>query len=334
MQYAAGPHRIASWAHIVNAHIFPGPAIITALHESANSAVAANNSTIRTEISGGDGNGFFAPSYTMGGDDDDSDDDPDDDDFAQDHSSNRLALPSRSRNDHHHHHASDRRKGSVVSISTTISTSTEYITPPTAHAHASTTSASSTTDPSRSSPPPPPDFDFASTNPPLARGLLLLAQMSSADNLFTAAYTQRCLELARADPSFVLGFIAQEALNTEPGDNFVVMTPGVNMPPAPATEAGAGAGAGGRRPAVGLARPGQRRGVVGRSGGVGETVAGAKGDALGQQYNTPRKVILDNGVDVVIVGRGLYKADDPGFEAERYRKEAWGAYTERVGGRR
>ena len=35
--------------------------------------------------------------------------------------------------------------------------------------------------------------------------------------------------------------------------------------------------------------------------------------------------------DIVIVGRGILKADDPQTEAERYRRHAWQAYLERTG---
>ncbi len=56
---------------------------------------------------------------------------------------------------------------------------------------------------------------------------------------------------------------------------------------------------------------------------------------MGQQYRTPRSVVLEDGCDVVIVGRGILKARDRKREAERYRREAWRAYEERVrGGKR
>jgi orotidine 5'-phosphate decarboxylase subfamily 1 len=55
-----------------------------------------------------------------------------------------------------------------------------------------------------------------------------------------------------------------------------------------------------------------------------------QGDALGQQYVTPRQAILENHTDVIIVGRGIYGATDPIAAAEAYRAEAWQAYTDRL----
>ncbi|MFH1426699.1 MAG: orotidine-5'-phosphate decarboxylase [Candidatus Kerfeldbacteria bacterium] len=53
----------------------------------------------------------------------------------------------------------------------------------------------------------------------------------------------------------------------------------------------------------------------------------ATGDALGQQYQTPREA-MQSGTDVIIVGRGIYKADDPVKAAEQYRHAAWEEYSE------
>ena len=134
---------------------------------------------------------------------------------------------------------------------------------------------------------------------PLDRGILLLAQMSSKGNLMTPAYTQACVEAARAHKSFVVGFIAQESLNTLPDDAFVHLTPGCKLPP-----------------------PGED---------VDGSATGAlPGDGMGQQYNTPARLIGICGADIVIVGRGIITAVDPPSEAERYRRKAWKAYLTRV----
>lgn len=50
----------------------------------------------------------------------------------------------------------------------------------------------------------------------------------------------------------------------------------------------------------------------------------AGGDSLGQTYNTPEKAIAA-GADVIIVGRGIYQADDSRAEAEKYRAAGWSA---------
>lgn len=167
----------------------------------------------------------------------------------------------------------ERRKGSIVSVTHTITTRTEPMSPQATHG-----------------------FDQESSetlgNTPYLRGLLLLAEMSSKGNMCTGVYTDECVEIARQHKDFVMGFIAQRSLNSRKGDNFITMTPGVNLPPA-----------------------GQE---------------GTKGDSLGQQYNTPWNIVFEKGSDVVIVGRGIVNADDRYSEAERYRKEAWRAYEERV----
>ncbi len=221
---------------------------------------------------------------TMTKDEDDNDDEDDDEIPEQRRTSSTLPIQAGPPLD---------RRTSVVSITTTITSTTEYLSPPLPH------------NSPLSSPPYIPTNDLTTLGPaPLARALLLLAQMSSEDNLLTPKYTQTCVEMARQHKDFVIGFVAQQSLNTADGDNFIVMTPGVNLPRTESSE-----------------QPWARTQPY-----------TARGDGQGQQYNTPRHVILEKGADVVIVGRGILDADDRAAEAERYRKEAWAAYLERVGG--
>lgn len=49
-------------------------------------------------------------------------------------------------------------------------------------------------------------------------------------------------------------------------------------------------------------------------------------DGLGQQYISPEQAIMQNGTDIIIVGRGIYQAKDPAASAHHYRKSAWKAY--------
>lgn len=48
-------------------------------------------------------------------------------------------------------------------------------------------------------------------------------------------------------------------------------------------------------------------------------------DALKQQYRQPHQAIVDDGNDVVIVGRGIFGAADPLASARRYKEAAWEA---------
>jgi uridine monophosphate synthetase len=116
------------------------------------------------------------------------------------------------------------------------------------------------------------------------RGLILLAEMSSAGHLMDKAYMQATLKMAEQYPEFVMGFITQHALSTDA--SWINLTPGIKL------ETGT--------------------------------------DALGQQYNTPESAIIDNGSDVIIVGRGIIGAEDIRAEAAKYRQRGWDAYSRRI----
>ncbi|MFA5076150.1 MAG: orotidine-5'-phosphate decarboxylase [Patescibacteria group bacterium] len=119
---------------------------------------------------------------------------------------------------------------------------------------------------------------------PLGRGLLLLAEMSSAGTLAKDNYTEETLKMAQENSDFVIGFITMRQLLDDP--KFINLTPGVQL------QAGT--------------------------------------DKLGQQYNTPEKVILEQKNDIIIVGRGIYQAADPLAEAKKYRVAGWQAYLKRL----
>ena len=115
----------------------------------------------------------------------------------------------------------------------------------------------------------------------LARGLILLAQMSSKGCLFTEEYTKQTIEMANQYPDFVCGFIGNggnpeelKKFAAQVDPKFIIMTPGVNLATA--------------------------------------------GDGLKQTYATPDKAI-EAGSDAIIVGRGIYKAEDPVKSAREYR---------------
>ena len=115
---------------------------------------------------------------------------------------------------------------------------------------------------------------------PKKRGLLLLAEMSSAGSLAQGAYTEASISMAKEYPDFVMGFIAQHQLTENPG--LIQLTPGVQ--------------------------------------------SDSSGDGLGQHYISPERAIIQNGSDIIIVGRGIYQAEDPAARAHYYRKSAWKAY--------
>jgi uridine monophosphate synthetase len=59
------------------------------------------------------------------------------------------------------------------------------------------------------------------------RGLLLLAEMSSAGHLMDSRYQQQTLAMAEQYPGFTIGFITQHALSADP--QWINMTPGIQL---------------------------------------------------------------------------------------------------------
>lgn len=58
--------------------------------------------------------------------------------------------------------------------------------------------------------------------------------------------------------------------------------------------------------------------------------ASAKGDKHGQTYNLPAHAIKMRGVDVMIVGRGIYQSENPAATAAEYQKIGWESYLQRL----
>ncbi|KAI0181793.1 Orotidine 5'-phosphate decarboxylase [Hypoxylon sp. FL1284] len=255
-QYTAGTARIIDWAHIVNVNMVPGKAAVAALHDAAARWRSRVNYEVRTSVSVG------TPTS------DSSEENEEDRPAPQPTLKEPPQPPSGFRTEH------NGRKGSIVSI-TTLTQSFEPVDSPrfaTAIAEGD-------------------ELVYAGIEePPWERGLLILAQMSSEGNFMNKKYTDACVEAAREYKGFVMGFISQETLNTEPTDCFISMTPGCQLPPE-----------------------------------GDEEDAAVKGDGLGQQYNTPAKLVGTDGSDIIIVGRGILKAASPQVEAERYRRRAWKA---------
>lgn len=290
-QYTSGYHRIALWAEITNAHVISGPAIVTALEKAADAAIAKYNTAVHTEISASPRtpkprNNIANHNGNPNNSTDDDDDDEDEEDDGITSIEAAIGSPLELLDDERRLSIKPNaaRKQSVVSVSTTISTRTESISPrPEAGDFGEDVA----------------NLDMATQlarlgEPPFLRSLLLLAEMSSAGHLMTPEYRQASVNIARAHREFVMGFIAQRCLNSEPDDNFITMTPGCQLPP-----------------------PGQE----------GQKL----GDSLGQQYNTPEKLILEQGCDIIIVGRGIVRADDRNAEAQRYKAAGWAAYETRLG---
>jgi uridine monophosphate synthetase len=116
-------------------------------------------------------------------------------------------------------------------------------------------------------------------------GLVIVAQMSTADTLTSREYTKQALAIAQKHQDVVVGIVGQ---NKRPRDAGLMMfTPGISL--------------------------------------------SDSGDAHGQVYNTPQEAFEERGIDVMIVGRGIYKSDNPAAKAAEYRQIGWKSYLKRLG---
>ncbi|RDW74985.1 hypothetical protein BP6252_06127 [Coleophoma cylindrospora] len=271
LQYTEGTARIIEWSHLTNVNMVPGKASVAAMAEAAKKWRERRRFHVKTDISVGTPR---AESVTSETEDEGREEDGE---RLRGMETPRLGDDTLGDNSlQSYSSACEGRKASIVSI-TTVSQSYE---PADAKER-----EQSWLDNDESYP--------GIEEAPLDRGLLILAQMSSEGNFMTGPYTTACVEAAREYKDYVMGFISQETLNSQPDDKFLSMTPGCQLPP------------------------------PGETGKVG-------GDGLGQQYNTPEKIVGRSGNDIVIVGRGIIKAADPRAEAERYRRKAWKAYEDRI----
>lgn len=257
LQYTAGSARIIEWAHITNVNMVPGKASVTSLAKAAARWLERYPYQVKTSV-------------TVGTPTTDQFDDVSERSDADQDDERSIEFPPRDQNG---------RKGSIVSTTTVTQ---QYESADSPRLVKTIAEGDETLFP-------------GIEEAPLQRGLLILAQMSSEGNFMKGEYTQACVEAAREHQDFVMGFVSQESLNSQPDDAFIHMTPGCQLPPSDEDQN-----------------------------------AAVAGDGKGQQYNTPQKLIGIAGTDIVIVGRGIIKAGDPESEADRYRSAAWKAYSERV----
>ncbi|KAH0829383.1 orotidine 5'-phosphate decarboxylase [Fonsecaea monophora] len=123
------------------------------------------------------------------------------------------------------------------------------------------------------------------------RGILILAEMTSKGSLAVGEYTRISVEIARKYPQSVLGFVSTRELSSH---------------------------------CAGATRD---EDFVVFTTGVNMS---SKGDALGQQYQTPTTA-MEGGSDFLIAGRGIYAATDPVSAVKEYQQAGWEAYERRVG---
>ncbi|KAK5087953.1 orotidine 5'-phosphate decarboxylase [Lithohypha guttulata] len=122
------------------------------------------------------------------------------------------------------------------------------------------------------------------------RGVLILAEMTSKGSLATGTYTKASVDIARQYPRTIIGFVSTKELSN-----------------------------------VGESKNEEEDFVVFTTG----VNISSKGDALGQQYQTP-ETAMAGGSDFLIAGRGIHAAADPVAAVKEYRQAGWNAYQARI----
>jgi len=122
------------------------------------------------------------------------------------------------------------------------------------------------------------------------RGVLILAEMTSKGSLAVGPYTKASVEIARQYPQTIIGWVATKELS-QFADSQI-----------------------------------DEEDFVVFTTGVNIS---SKGDALGQQYQTPASA-MSGGSDFLIAGRGIYAASDPIVAVKEYQNAGWEAYLKRV----
>lgn len=136
------------------------------------------------------------------------------------------------------------------------------------------------------------------------RGILILAEMTSKGSLATGEYTRASVQIAQKYDQSVIGFVATRELSGYVSGNASERAPGRD-------------GTDSKR---------REEDFVVFTTGVNMS---SKGDALGQQYQTPTSAV-QGGSDFLIAGRGIYAAPDPIIAAKAYREAGWNAYLARI----
>ena len=132
------------------------------------------------------------------------------------------------------------------------------------------------------------------------RGILILAEMTSKGSLATGEYTRASVQIAQKYYQSVIGFVATRELSGYVSEN----GPGHD----------------------GTNSQGHEEDFIVFTTGVSMS---SKGDALGQQYQTPTSA-MQGGSDFLIAGRGIYAAPDPIVAVKAYREAGWNAYLARI----